>query len=138
MFDYYIKNENNIIQKLKKIDTKNLFAILPNKDIVTNYLTQKDKIKTEKEIIEFLNFYNLNNKCLNYGFPKEPAFSKTSSCPRWPVQLLSRMGRRQCSTEAQAGDSDLPFCHSRGGEEAGAHLGEVFRTGSRWLYLHLS
>ena len=65
MFDYYIKNENNIIQKLKKIDTKNLFAILPNKDIITNYLTQKDKIKTEKEIIEFLNFYNLNNKKTN-------------------------------------------------------------------------
>jgi hypothetical protein len=62
MFDNYLKNENNIIQKLKKIDTKTLFAILPNKEIMTNYFTQHNKIKSEKEIIEFLNFYNLNNK----------------------------------------------------------------------------
>jgi hypothetical protein len=62
MFDYYLKNENNIVQKLKKIDINILSAILPNKEIITNYLTQKNKIKTEKEIIEFLNFYNLNNK----------------------------------------------------------------------------
>ena len=62
MFDYYLKNEKNIIQKLKKIDIKTLSTILPNKEIITNYLTQKNKIKTEKEIIEFLNFYNLNNK----------------------------------------------------------------------------
>jgi hypothetical protein len=61
MFDYYLKNEKNIIQKLKKIDIKTLSTILPNKEIITNYLTQKNKIKTEKEIIEFLNFYNLNN-----------------------------------------------------------------------------
>ena len=59
---YYLKNENNIVQKLKKIDINILSAILPNKEIITNYLTQKNKIKTEKEIIEFLNFYNLNNK----------------------------------------------------------------------------
>ncbi len=62
MFDYYLKNEKNIIQKLKKIDIKILSTILPNKEIITNYLTQKNKIKTEKEIIEFLDFYNLNNK----------------------------------------------------------------------------
>ena len=62
MFDYYLKNEKNIIQKLKKIDIKTLSTILPNKEIITNYLTQKNKIKTEKEIIEFLDFYNLNNK----------------------------------------------------------------------------
>ena len=62
MFDYYLKNEKNIIQKLKKIDIKTLSTILPNKEIITNYLTQKNKIKTEKEIIEYLNFYNLNNK----------------------------------------------------------------------------
>ena len=61
-FDYYLKNENNIVQKIKKIDTKTLFAILPNKEIMTNYFTQHNKIKSEKEIIEFLNFYNLNNK----------------------------------------------------------------------------
>ncbi len=65
MFDYYLKNEKNIIQKLKKIDINTLSAILPNKEIITNYLTQKNKIKTEKEIIEFLNFYNLNNKNSN-------------------------------------------------------------------------
>lgn len=65
MFDYYLKNEKNIIQKLKKIDTKTLFAILPNKEIMTNYFTQHNKIKSEKEIIEFLNFYNLNNKKTN-------------------------------------------------------------------------
>jgi hypothetical protein len=65
MFDYYLKNENNIVQKLKKIDINTLSAILPNKQIITNYLTQKNKIKSEKEIIEFLNFYNLNNKNSN-------------------------------------------------------------------------
>ena len=64
-FDYYLKNENNIVQKIKKIDTKTLFAILPNKEIMTNYFTQHNKIKSEKEIIEFLNFYNLNNKKKN-------------------------------------------------------------------------
>jgi len=62
MFDYFLKNEKNIIQKIKRFDIKTLSAIFPNKDIITNYLKQKDKIKTEKEIIEFLNFYNLNNK----------------------------------------------------------------------------
>ena len=50
-FDYYLKNENNIVQKIKKIDTKTLFAILPNKEIMTNYFTQHNKIKSEKEII---------------------------------------------------------------------------------------
>ena len=64
-FDYYLKNENNIVQKLKKFDINTLSAILPNKQIITNYLTQKNKIKSEKEIIEFLNFYNLNNKNSN-------------------------------------------------------------------------
>jgi hypothetical protein len=64
-FDYFLKNEKNIIQKLKKFDINTLSAILPNKEIITNYLTQKNKIKTEKEIIEFLNFYNLNNKKIN-------------------------------------------------------------------------
>ncbi len=64
-FDYYLKNENNIVQKIKKIDTKTLFAILPNKEIMTNYFTQHNKIKSEKEIIEFLIFYNLNNKKKN-------------------------------------------------------------------------
>ena len=64
-FDYYLKNENNIVQKIKKIDTKTLFTILPNKEIMTNYFTQHNKIKSEKEIIEFLNFYNLNNKKKN-------------------------------------------------------------------------
>ena len=64
-FDYYLKNENNIVQKIKKIDTKTLFTILPNKEIMTNYFTQHNKIKSEKEIIEFLNFYNLNNKNSN-------------------------------------------------------------------------
>lgn len=64
-FDYYLKNENNIVQKIKKIDTKKLFTILPNKEIMTNYFTQHNKIKSEKEIIEFLNFYNLNNKKKN-------------------------------------------------------------------------
>ena len=61
----FLKNEKNIIQKLKKFDINTLSAILPNKEIITNYLTQKNKIKTEKEIIEFLNFYNLNNKKIN-------------------------------------------------------------------------
>ncbi len=65
MFDYYLKYEKNIIQKLKKIDIKTLSTILPNKEIITNYLTQKNKIKSEKELIEFLNFYNLNNKTNN-------------------------------------------------------------------------
>lgn len=65
MFDYYLKNENNIVQKLKKFDINTLSAILPNKQIITNYLSQKNKIKSEKEIIEFLNFYNLNNKNSN-------------------------------------------------------------------------
>jgi hypothetical protein len=65
MFDYYLKNENNIVQKLKKIDTKTLLTILPNKEIMTNYFTQHNKIKSEKEIIEFINFYNLNNKKTN-------------------------------------------------------------------------
>jgi hypothetical protein len=37
MFDYYLKNEKNIIQKLKKIDIKTLSTILPNKEIITNY-----------------------------------------------------------------------------------------------------
>ena len=64
-FDYYLKNENNIVQKIKKIDTKTLFTIRPNKAIMTNYFTQHNKIKSEKEIIEFLNFYNLNNKKKN-------------------------------------------------------------------------
>lgn len=64
-FDYYLKNENNIVQKIKKIDTKTLFTILHNKEIMTNYFTQHNKIKSEKEIIEFLNFYNLNNKKKN-------------------------------------------------------------------------
>ena len=32
---------------------------------MTNYFTQHNKIKSEKEIIEFLNFYNLNNKKKN-------------------------------------------------------------------------
>ena len=59
-FDYYLKNENNIVQKIKT-----LFTILPNKEIMTNYFTQHNKIKSEKEIIEFLNFYNLNNKKKN-------------------------------------------------------------------------
>ena len=44
-FDYYLKNENNIVQKLKKFDINTLSAILPNKQIITNYLTQKNKIK---------------------------------------------------------------------------------------------
>jgi hypothetical protein len=65
MFDYYLKNEKNIIQKLKKIDIKTLFAILPNKELITNYFANKEKLKSEKDIIEFLNFYNLNNKKTN-------------------------------------------------------------------------
>jgi hypothetical protein len=64
-FDYFLKNEKNIIQKIKKFDVNTLSAILPNKEIITNYLKQKNKIKTEKEIIEFLSFYNLNNKNSN-------------------------------------------------------------------------
>jgi hypothetical protein len=64
-FDYFLKNEKNIIQKIKKFDINTLSAILPNKEIITNYLKQKNKIKTEKEIIEFLSFYNLNNKNSN-------------------------------------------------------------------------
>jgi len=62
MFDYYLQYEKNIIQKLKKIDIKTLSAILPNKEIINNYISQKNKIKSEKELVEFLNFYNLNKK----------------------------------------------------------------------------
>ena len=62
MFDYYLQVEKNKIQKLKKIDVKILSTMLPNKELITNYLTQKNKIKSEKEVVEFLNFYNLNNK----------------------------------------------------------------------------
>ena len=62
MFDYYLQVEKNKIQKLKKIDVKILSTMLPNKELITNYLTQKNKIKSEKEIIDFLNFYNQNNR----------------------------------------------------------------------------
>lgn len=58
MYDYYIQLGINKIEKIKKLDLKNLTAILPKKELITNYVKLNNKIKSEKEIIEFLNYYN--------------------------------------------------------------------------------
>lgn len=58
MYDYYIQLGKHTIEKIKKLDLKNLSAILPNKELIANYTKLNNRIKSEKEIIEFLNYYN--------------------------------------------------------------------------------
>ena len=58
---YFLKYTQSSIEKLKKLDPSELFALLPNKTIIESYQNRekkKNKFKNEKDFIDFLNFYN--------------------------------------------------------------------------------
>jgi len=58
---YFLKYNQSSIEKLKKLDPAELFALLPNKTIIESYQNtekKKNKLKNEKDFIYFLNFYN--------------------------------------------------------------------------------
>ncbi len=54
---FYLKTGNNVIS-LRKLDQEELYSILPNKELILNYAKNKKKIKSEKDFIDFLNYYN--------------------------------------------------------------------------------
>jgi len=55
---YYLKYTPTSIEKLRKLDQLELYALLPNKLIIEEYKKKKNKLKNIKDYIEFLNFYN--------------------------------------------------------------------------------
>jgi hypothetical protein len=54
---YYLKTGNNTIS-LRKLDLEELSILLPNKELVLNFTKSKKKIKSEKDFVDLLNFYN--------------------------------------------------------------------------------
>lgn len=52
---YFLKIANNIMS-IRKLDQAELYGLLPNQALVINYT--KKKLKSEKDFIEFLNYYN--------------------------------------------------------------------------------
>ena len=46
------------MEKLRKLDQAELYALLPNKAIIEEYSKKKSKLKNEKDFINFLNYYN--------------------------------------------------------------------------------
>ena len=52
---FYLKITNKVVS-LRKLNQEELYAILPNKDLVLNYA--KKKLKNEKDFIDFLKYYN--------------------------------------------------------------------------------
>ncbi len=55
---YYLKYTPTSIEKLRKLDQLELYALLPNKLIIEEFKKKKNKLKNIKDYIEFLNFYN--------------------------------------------------------------------------------
>lgn len=55
---YYLKYTPTSIEKLRKLDQSELYALLPNKSIIETYQKKKSKLKNVKDYIDFLNFYN--------------------------------------------------------------------------------
>jgi hypothetical protein len=54
---YYIKSQNSIVQ-LGQLDLNEISNLLPNKPVLMAYQKKKRKIKSEKDFIDLLNFYN--------------------------------------------------------------------------------
>jgi hypothetical protein len=60
--DFYFLKVGNSCEKLKKLEASEVIALLPNKNVITAFESNKKlKLKKEKEIIEFLNYYNQNS-----------------------------------------------------------------------------
>ncbi len=58
---YYLNKENSC-ERLRKLDQSEIFALLTNKDVVAEYeKNNKQKLRKEKDVIEFLNYYNSHN-----------------------------------------------------------------------------
>lgn len=55
---YYLKYTPTSIEKLRKLDQSELYALLPNKTIIEEYQKKINKLKNEKDFIIFLSFYN--------------------------------------------------------------------------------
>lgn len=55
---YFLKYTLTSIEKLRKLDQSELYALLPNKAIIEEYQKKKNKLKNEKDFINFLDFYN--------------------------------------------------------------------------------
>lgn len=55
---YFLKYTPTSVEKLRKLDQSELYALLPNKAIIEAYSKKKSKLKNEKDFIDFLNFYN--------------------------------------------------------------------------------
>ena len=55
---YFLKYTPTSIEKLRKLDQSELYALLPNKAIIEEYQKKKNKLKNEKDFINFLDFYN--------------------------------------------------------------------------------
>ena len=55
---YFLKYTPTSVEKLRKLDQAELYALLPNKAIIEDYSKKKSKLKNEKDFIDFLNYYN--------------------------------------------------------------------------------
>ena len=55
---YFLKYTPTSVEKLRKLDQAELYALLPNKAIIETYSKKKSKLKNEKDFINFLNYYN--------------------------------------------------------------------------------
>ena len=55
---YFLKYTPTSVEKLRKLDQAELYALLPNKAIIEEYSKKKSKLKNEKDFIDFLNYYN--------------------------------------------------------------------------------
>lgn len=58
----YFLNTKTSCERLKRLDQAEIFALLSNKDILTEFKkNNKQKLRKEKDVIEFLNYYNSYN-----------------------------------------------------------------------------
>ena len=60
--DFYFLKVGSSCEKVKKLDAAEIVALLPNKNVITAFEnSKKTKLKKERDIIEFLNYYNKNS-----------------------------------------------------------------------------
>ena len=58
----YFLNTKTSCERLKRLDQPEIFALLSNKDIIAEFeKNNKQKLRKEKDVIEFLNYYNSYN-----------------------------------------------------------------------------